>query len=291
MLLFNPQSGSGRHVEAIRGLAADRPWLTLAEAGDSREATRLTRQGVKDGCTTVIAAGGDGTVHAVVNGLADQFERARLGVLPAGSANDFARTLAMPLDLGEAMAAIETGHETRVDVVQARTAAGDQRYFINAATGGFSTLMGQKLDDQTKSRFGGWAYLVAGLKALPEAPRYEVTLTVDGQTLVAEAGAVVVANGRSAGGLELVPDADPGDGVVDVLLVTAQGLAEHASLLAQYVVNRHLESEAVIRRRGRVVQLQSNPPVPFRIDGEELPSQAVRFEVLPRAVRLLAPAA
>lgn len=291
MVVFNPQSGSGRRTQELRALVSSRPGLVLRETDNGDEATRLVREAVGSGCTRVIAAGGDGTLHAVVNGLAEGMGRASLGVLPIGSANDFAQTLQLPADLDEAMRVIDAGHEVPVDVVQARTAGGGPRYWLNAATGGFSVEMSRQLDPGTKARFGAWAYVVAGLKAAPQMPRYRVRLVLDGRPLQAEVIAVVVANGRRAGGLELVPDADPSDGLMDVLLITAEGLAEQAQLLAEFAINRHLDSDLLVHARGRWMELESDPPLALRIDGEPLAPGAVRFQVLPHALRLLAPAA
>ena len=142
-----------------------------AAPGDAR---RLAAEAVGEGYDLVVAAGGDGTVNEVLNGIGDApegFARARLGMLPLGTVNVFARELKIPLRLEHAWEVLRRGNETKIDLPQVEFSVNGKtrrRYFIQLAGAGFDARAIELVDWQHKKKIGPLAYIVAGLKALRE---------------------------------------------------------------------------------------------------------------------------
>jgi len=171
-VIFNPTARGEkarrfrRHLDAI---GTESTLKLTAAAGDAR---RLAAQAVGEGFETIVAAGGDGTVNEVINGVGDApdgFARARVGVLPLGTVNVFARELALPTKLEAAWAAIRQGREMQIDLgVVEYCAKGttERRYFAQLAGAGLDARAIELVQWQLKKKIGPLAYIVAGLKAL-----------------------------------------------------------------------------------------------------------------------------
>ena len=188
-----------------------------ARAGDAR---RLAAEAVVEGFEIIAAAGGDGTLNEVLNGIADVTdgcERSRLGVLPLGTVNVFARELSIPLNLDKAWAAIRVGREIRIDLPSVEFSNGgrkERRYFAQLAGAGLDARAIELVHWDLKKKIGPLAYVVAGLQAL-RARGSPITVSGGGHTTTAEL--VLIGNGRLYGGhFELFPEAELADGVLEV---------------------------------------------------------------------------
>ena len=219
-VIFNPTAKGEKarrfrtHLDAIGSESTLK--LTTA-AGDAR---RLAAEAVGEGFEAIVAAGGDGTINEVLNGIGDApegFARARLGVLPLGTVNVFARELALPTRLDAAWAAIRQGRETRIDlpVVEYRAQGAPQRrYFAQLAGAGLDARAIELVQWQLKKKIGPLAYVVAGLKALMGA---QSKVTATGGASSATGELVLIGNGRLYGGpYRLFPKADLRDGLLEV---------------------------------------------------------------------------
>ena len=142
-IILNPNAGSARDVDAIEASALRLGETTFCTTDQPGEATRLAQRAIADGCDLLVAAGGDGTINEVLNGLAPDFTRARLGILPLGTGNDFVRSMGIPTELDAALDVLAAGTERSIDVV--RVTSDRTRYFINVSAGGFSGLVDEKL--------------------------------------------------------------------------------------------------------------------------------------------------
>jgi diacylglycerol kinase (ATP) len=287
-ILFNPNAGSALQATALREALACRSDVTLREPGSKAETTALAAEAVRANYDLVVAAGGDGTIHATVNGLATDFGRARLGILPLGTGNDFRRTLAIPDDPLEALAVLTTGAERALDVIRVET-ANQSLYAINAAAGGFSGQLQEVLTDEMKQTWGPLAYLRAAAGVLPDLTGYETTVRFDdGSAERVEALNLIVANGRTAaGGIQVASQANPEDGLLDVVIVPYAPLLDLTAVATRLLAGDYLNSELVLHRRARRVQVASRPGMWFSIDGELLGNELVTFTAQPRALRLI----
>jgi diacylglycerol kinase (ATP) len=252
-------------------------------------AARFAKTAIGKGRTTIVAAGGDGTLNEVINGIGENFGEVQLGLLPLGTGNDFGRSIAMPVDLDAALEVIRAGETRAVDLV--RVTSDEVRYFVNVSAGGFSGLMNEKLTPEMKKTWGPLAFLRSAAAALPELRAYRTTLSLDNEeSITMELYNVVVANGRYvAGGRLIAPEASIDDGLLDVILISQRPAAEIALVVAQIALGTHLSSEAVVYRRARKVTVNSKPGMWFNVDGELVGNEPATFEIVPRALRFIAP--
>jgi diacylglycerol kinase (ATP) len=239
----------------------------------------------------IVAAGGDGTLNEVVNGIGENLGEARVGLIPLGTGNDFGRTIGVPVDLDAAIDVILAGDTRPVDLV--RVTSDDVRYFVNVSAGGFSGLVNEKLTPEIKKTWGPLAYLRGAAAALSELRAYRTTLAFDNtESLVLDLYNVVVANGRYvAGGTLIAPEALIDDGLLDVVLIPKRSGPELAMLGAQIGLGNHMFSDSIVFRRAANVTVNSKPGMWFNVDGELVGNDPARFEILPRALRFIAPKA
>ena len=185
--------------------------------------------------------------------------------------------------------------DTTIDILQTKTTARidlgrmtseHTRHFVNTSAGGFSGVVDEKLTPEIKLNWGPLAYLRSAAAALPELHAYRTTVTFDdAESLVTDLYNVIVANGQFvAGGVPIAPQADPGDGLLDALLIPKRSAAEMALLAAEMLLGKHLSSDAVIFRRAKKISVQSQPGMWFNADGELVGNEPIVFQVLPGAL-------
>lgn len=292
-VIFNPAAKGDKarrfrqHLETVAGECAIKPTTC---AGDAR---RLARQAVEEGFQTVIAAGGDGTVNEVLNGLGDAqngFDRARLAVLPLGTVNVFARELAMPLRVEKAWQAILSGGEITIDLPWAeyQTTAGKvRRYFAQLAGAGLDATAVEMVEWPLKKRIGPLAYVWAGLKAMT-APMSKINVRVGDQNLSGEL--VLLGNGKFYGGsYRVFPDAELCDGNLEVRVFPKVNWLTLARCGPQMLLNGTLPDSSALSTSGSVVQVSSEARTPVEIDGELAGVLPATFSLEPARLRVVVP--
>ena len=242
---------------------------TTFEAGDGeRHAREAARR-----ADVVIAAGGDGTLNEVVNGLAAISPRARLGVLPLGTANDFANGLGVPLDVAGALAVAVEGKPFEMDLPSV-----NGRWFINVSTGGFGAEATEQAPVESKRMLGAWAYLVTGARQFvdlrPVAGRIEADgrVVLDGEFLLFAVGNAR----RTGGGSMLTPRAQLDDGLLDLLVVRAVPRLDFLAMLPDLRAGTHLESPDVVYAQAASIVITTTDVLSVNADGE--PIRGTRFE-------------
>ncbi len=251
------------------------------------DATRLAHEAAGNGCGVVIAAGGDGTLNEVLNGLAPHADRLQVGLLPLGTGNDFAKMLNLPAGLDDCIDVLREGRVRPTDLV--RVTMHDERYFVNVSAGGFSGTVNEKMTAEIKESWGPLAYLRCAAEALPEMRAYRTEIILDdAEPITFDLVNAVVANGRYvAGGTMIAPEAEIDDGLLDIILVPQNAGPDLALVAAQMAIGKHLASEGVVFRQAAKVSIKSEPGMWFNVDGEMLGDEPVVFEVLPRALQFL----
>jgi diacylglycerol kinase (ATP) len=286
-VILNPGAGSVDEAGALREAIKRLGDVSLQETAEPEEATRFAARAVEDGCELVVAAGGDGTINEVVNGLSHNWAQAKLGILPLGTGNDFARTIGAPTDIDAAIEAILRDECRPIDIVCAES---DQtRYFVNVSSGGFSGLVDENLTDELKSAWGPLSYLRAAVASLPDLTNYHTTIQYDDeepQQLLAYN--LVIANARYvAGGVPIAPEAILDDGKVDVIVIPAASMPRLALIVPSIWLGRHLDNPDVIFRRASRLRVDAQPGMWFNTDGELVGNEPITFTVLPRALRVI----
>ncbi|MEP6821046.1 MAG: diacylglycerol kinase family protein, partial [Chthoniobacterales bacterium] len=267
---------------------AELPGAEIRFTKEEGDATRFAREAVEQGAEVVLAAGGDGTLNEVINGIMRTADHVRLGLIPLGTGNDFARVLDLPSSIGECLEVIKAGNVREIDVV--RVTSDRIRYFLNVSAGGFSGTVNEKMTPEIKESWGPLAYLRCAAEALPELRAYQTKITLDdADVLELDLHNVVIANGRYvAGGTLIAPEASIDDGLLDIILIPENPAMDLALVAAQIALGSHLDSEGVVFRRAAKVSVDSNPAMWFNVDGELVGNEPAVFEVMPKALKFIA---
>ncbi len=288
-IIFNPIAGSivnrSGLLKQLRRLNPRKLRLTQ-RAG---EAETYARDAIRAGCDYVIAAGGDGTLNEVINGIATP-RRTRgvcVGLVPLGTANDFARSIGLPASVEDNIDILRAKQTDPIDLV--RVTSDRTRYFVNVSAGGFSGLVDEKLTPEIKSTWGPLAYLRSAAAALPELHAYQTSIVFDDvERLMIELYNVIIANGQFvAGGLPIARQADLRDGLLDVVLVPKRPPAKMVLLAAEMLLGNHLSSNAVIFRRAKKISVRSQPGMWFNVDGELVGNEPVIFQIVARGLEFV----
>lgn len=288
-VILNPSAGSITSVDEIGVALRTLGDCTVRLSPKARAVERLARDAARKGCELIISAGGDGTLNEVVNGVAAFADKVRIGVLPLGTGNDFARSLGLPTQLDACIEVLRAGRTRAVDLV--RVTSDRVRHFVNVSAGGFSGVVDEKLTADLKHKWGPLAYLRGAAAALSELRAYRTNIAFDeDEALSLEIYNIVIANGRYvAGGTPIAPRAEIDDGLLDIVLLPQMPVRQLAVLAAQIVLGTHLSNEAVVFRRARKVSVKSRPGMWFNVDGELVGNEPAVFELLPRALRFVVP--
>lgn len=295
LAVLNPISGQGRAmhhrhaIEAIlrrHGLACE---LVVSE--HPGHAVDLVAGALEGGCRRILAIGGDGTAHECANGIFRQraapTDEVLLGVMPIGTGNDWARGLRMPKDYAEVAALMAAGSCRLHDVGVATFADGGVRHFINVAGLGFDAHVVASLPDRT---LGPLAYLAGLAKGLLSYRAVSLGMTFSGRRIDTHAFVLFCAIGRYCGnGMNVAPRAEVDDGLFDITLVQELSRWEVLKNLRRLFDGTLLDHPKVIVLREAQARVDA-APVPVEADGELIGHAPVRFSLLPRALRVLAPA-
>jgi diacylglycerol kinase (ATP) len=290
-VIFNPAARGNKARHFRRQLEALGPQCALKATTAPGDARRLAAEAVGEGYDLIVAAGGDGTINEVLNGLGDApdgFARARLGVLPLGTVNVFARELKIPLRLERAWEVLRRGNETKIDLPCVEFSANgksERRYFIQLAGAGFDARAIELVDWQHKKKVGPLAYVVAGLKALREA-KPKITARADGEKFTGEM--VLVGNGKFYGGpFEIFPRAGLRDGMLDVCILPRVNWLTLLRCAPGFLARRRLPEKLVRRFRAAAFELSGDATASFELDGEWAGNLPVKFSVERERLRVV----
>jgi YegS/Rv2252/BmrU family lipid kinase len=238
------------------------------------------RQAVEAGAEIVVVCGGDGTVAACAGALAGT--GVAMALLPTGTGNLLARNLHLPLDVPGALDQAFEGDRRTIDLLEA-----DGRRFAVMAGLGFDAALVRDTTERAKQRHGWAAYVVGGLRALRKTPRvrYEVRVD-DGSPHRIHALGVLVGNvGKLQGGITILPDADPADGLADIIVLAPRGWADVLVLGWRILRRRPSDGPQAVIARGQRVEIRADRAVPLEFDGDYAgEAHELTVAVLPRAV-------
>ena len=251
------------------------------ESGDARRF--VSEAGKVD---LVVAAGGDGTLNEVLHGLMDFSGAARpvLGIVPLGTANDFATGCGIPRDPAKALALCIKGEAVPIDVGKA-----NDHWFINAASSGFGAEITANTSPELKRLLGPAAYTVMGAILAINLHHYQGKLILPGREIISSGPVAIVGNGRqTGGGIQVAPRACIDDGLLDVLVVRQ---ISPTALLAAARELQQLPADGEYISYWQTPWLEVHPEeaIPVNLDGEPLLFSTVRYEVVPRAIQLIVP--
>lgn len=271
-IIYNPTSGreamKNNLVDILNILErAGYETSAYATTPEPNSAKNEAERAAKAGFNLIVAAGGDGTINEVVNGIAPLKHRPKLGIIPAGTTNDYARALKIPREdpIGAAKV-IAKGQTIKMDIGEA-----GNNWFVNIAAGGLLTELTYGVPSQVKSLFGYLAYLVKGAELLPQIKPIKMHLEYDGGTYDGKASMFFLALTNSIGGFEqIVPDASLDDGKFTLIVVKTSNLIEILQLITM-VLNggKHVNDPRILYvKTSKLVAKPVDEKMMINVDGE-----------------------
>jgi diacylglycerol kinase (ATP) len=267
-IIYNPTSGREaikKNLPDVLEILENAGYETSAHAttgeGDAIEAAKLAVERRYD---LVVAAGGDGTINEVVNGMAEQEYRPKLGIIPVGTTNDFARALQIPRDIVAAAEIIAKGDRIPIDIGRM-----NEKYFINIGGGGSLTELTYDVPSKLKTVLGQLAYYLRGIEMLPSLKATNMTIEYDGKLFEGEAMLFLVGLTNSIGGFEkLSPSSSINDGMFTLLILTKTNLADFIRIASLALRGEHINDPKVIYTKANRIKVHSDEKVLLNLDGE-----------------------
>jgi YegS/Rv2252/BmrU family lipid kinase len=291
-VIFNPAARGEKAVHFRRHLSGLRDSAFKPTTGPGA-ARVLAAQAVMEGFETVIAAGGDGTLNEVVNGIGDVpggFGRTRLGVIPLGTVNVFAREMGIPPEFSKSWEIVVGGWETVIDLPQitCQTPEGEcRRYFVQMAGAGLDARAVELVSWKLKKAIGPAAYLWAGLNAMLH-PQPQIQVTSDGGE--AQGELVIIGNGRLYGGsFALNTKADYADGILDVCVFPKVNWARLPFYAVGILTGRHERHGLTTHLQAGEIRMASGSRVAVQVDGEAIGMLPATIRTHRRTLRVLVP--
>ena len=291
-LIANPGSGDassrGKLLEQVTRCLKDQGIeVDVAVAKPKEEAIPIARRAVKDGYKIIIAMGGDDTVEAIIRGIAGS--KARLGIIPAGTANDLAKSLGIPEDPAQACALIASGQFRKLDLGQVKVRKGKKLSFFELVTIGIGAAVYPDALHASKGRLSSVKDVIQTVLTHDASPR--VTLVMDGESHVTvEAMLAIVSNVPLIGPNMLVaPNASMDDGLFDVSVFPNYSKAELLTYFTKVAKEGHADDGRIQRYRAHKLKVKTSPKLEIMADGVMLGKGTVKIKVLPGVLRVIAP--
>ncbi len=284
LVLVNPNArgGNARLDEAFAVLARGGIDVTIEQFSSRAEVSPdIVRR--KDGIDLVVVCGGDGTVNAAAQGLVDT--GLPFGILPMGTANDLARTLAVPLDLAQAASVIVSGRVRRIDLGDV-----NGHLFFNVASLGLSADLARGLSRETKRRWGRLGYALAAVKALIAARPFNASIVMKTGEVRVKTLQIAVGNGRHYGGGSIVEaSAAIDDGHLDLYSLEVSSVWTLALMFPAFRRGVHGAWREVRTARCTEFEVRTRRPRPINTDGDLVTFTPARFTIYPGAISVFAP--
>lgn len=285
LLIINGKSANnGALRKAVYQLRNEGFNLQVRVAWESSDIRRFVQEAIDIQAETVIAAGGDGTINSVVSELIHLSPSSlpTLGIIPLGTANDFATSAQIPRDMENALNLAVKGRAVPIDVINVNKT----HYFINMASGGFGTKITTETPEALKSALGGAAYFINGLLSIDSLKADYCTIEAENFHWKGESLILGIGNGRQAGGgQQLCPDALINDNKLNITIVEAHELLPS---LFNSLFDRK-KNDKIIERESRWVNISASHEMIFNLDGEPLLGNKFEFIVLPEAIHCRLP--
>lgn len=230
----------------------------------------------------ILVAGGDGTVDSLVNAMKSKNIDLPIGILPVGTANDFAKFLDIPSDVGAACKKILDSSPKPVDIGKI-----NDKYFINVASTGLFTDVSQKTDENLKNMIGKLAYYIKGFEQLPNFRKLKVKISSKELEYDGHMYLMLVFNGQTAGNFKLATRADVMDGYLDVIVFKAVSIKDLIPLFIRVIRGEHLDDPKVIYYKTKEVTIETDEDIVTDIDGEKGPGFPLRLECVEGGIKVL----
>ncbi|PIC78864.1 diacylglycerol kinase [Sporosarcina sp. P18a] len=288
-IIYNPTAGREvfrKHLAEVLEKLENAGYETSAHATTCEgDATAAARDAVRRGFDVIIAAGGDGTLNEVVEGVGHFDKRPKIGLIPMGTTNDFARALRIPREIDDAVDIICQGDSIPVDV-----GLMNDRYFINIAGGGRMTELTYEVPSRLKTVIGQLAYYLKGIEMLPSIHSSHLRIEYDGNVFDEEAMMFLIGLTNSVGGFEkLAPNSSINDGYFTLLILKKCNIAEFIRVVTLASRGEHLDDPLVVSAKAEKIVVTSKDEVLLNLDGEYGGVLPATFQNLYQHVEMFVP--
>ncbi|WP_437612967.1 lipid kinase YegS [Erwinia sp. V71] len=285
LVILNGKGAGNEELRAAINALRDEGYpIAVRVTWEHGDAERYVAEAAELKAETVVAGGGDGTINEVATALAklDSAGRPVLGILPLGTANDFATSAGIPAEMAQALRLAISGKAVSIDLA----CVNQQRYFINMATGGFGTRITTETPEKLKSALGGVSYFIHGLLRIDQLKADSCEITGPDFSWQGDALVIGIGNGRQAGGGQrLCPTALINDGALELSVVTSQEIL--TTLL--HSLTRDDSNPNIVSASLPSLTIRSPHEMTFNLDGEPLTGSEFHIEVLPQALQCRLP--
>jgi len=281
-IIYNPTSGREifrKELPKVLQRLEEAGYETSAHATRGEgDATYAAKVAVERQYNLVVVAGGDGTINEVIQGIAEAEYRPKIGIIPAGTTNDFARALEIPREIKKAVdIIIDDDRPKALDIGKV-----NDQYFINIAGGGDLTELTYDVPIKMKSAIGQLAYYIKGIEMLPSLKPVQTRIEYDDHVFEGEIMLFLISNTNSVGGFEkLAPNALIDDGYFDMLILKKSNLAEFLRVASAGIRGAHLENDNIIYTQAKRIKVIPQDKMLLNIDGEyggELPGEIINLQ-------------
>lgn len=288
-IIYNPTSGRElfrKHLPEVLEKMEIAGYETSCHATTCEgDATAAAITAVERKFDLIVAVGGDGTLNEVVSGVSTFEERPKIGLIPMGTTNDFARAVHIPRDINKAVDIIIQGESIPVDVGMM-----NDRYFINIAGGGRMTELTYEVPSKLKTVLGQMAYYLKGIEMIPSIRSSNVRIEYDGEVFDDKAMMFLIGLTNSVGGFEkLAPDASINDGKFTLLILKEVNMAEFIRLASLALRGEHLTNPHVIYAKASRISVTSKERVMLNLDGEFGGVLPAVFQNLEKHIEVMVP--
>ena len=288
ILVYNPLSGDAgfkNRLDKVIGYLKAHQCLVLPLRTDRKEDTLelavVARIVAADG---ILVAGGDGTLHEVINVMLNAGIDLPVGIIPSGTCNDFATNLKISSDLEECLRLIIKGTTRSVDMGKV-----NDSYFLNVASAGLFTSVAHNTETPLKNSLGRIAYYIGGLGQLPNFNSYQAKIVADGQLIEEEILLFLVMNSGMVGSFpRLAPLARVDDGKLDVIIVSKCSIAELMGLFVAILAGNHINRRYITYLQAASLHIECDANIESDLDGEPGPRLPLTIETVSKAVRFFA---
>ncbi len=296
ILIFNPNAGQAAQLQQQLDRAVtiwrNAGWqVDRAPTQYSGHATLIARQAALDGYDYAIAAGGDGTVNEVMNGLIHS--KTALGTVPIGTINIWAREMGLPMDIIGAAKQLLTAEVKTIDVGQTRQIQNSQadRAFLLMAGIGFDAAVTETVDIREKKKLGAIAYVKQAIQLAWQFRGVRTLLRIDGKRVRGRILMIIIGNSQLYGGVvKMTAHAIVDDGLLDVCVIKGRSMLTAPLRLFSIFTRNYNRDPKVAYFKAKRIDIQGKKKLPIQIDGDFLGRSPMRFEIIPRSLRVLVPA-
>lgn len=283
--IYNPYSGEGailKEIDKIIDMHQKKGYTIIPyriERGvDIKEAFKDIDESYK----YILIAGGDGTIDSVVNAMKQEGIELPIGILPVGTANDFARFLGMTNNIDNDIEKILNSQPMKIDIGHV-----NDKYFVNVLSTGLFTDVSQKTDTNLKNTLGKLAYYIKGIEQLPKFRSLDVKITANGKIYDTPMYLILVFNGQTAGGFKIALDAKVDDGLLDVFILKSCHIAEFIHVFLKFMMGEHMDDPRVEYVKTKELLIESTEGIVTDIDGEKGPDFPLRVSCIKGGIEVL----